>query len=255
MLGQNPPIICLQQIAALDACAKMKEQQSKYGEIVSRCQLEFSSVADYIWKSPRLIEAETKSELEKLKAYFPNDEELQKIRWKHESRKLERTFPYLIAVGNLFSTLSLFESYVLLVCEEIEKEGGSKVRDTKHSGISRLFVYLRQNGINLEDCEVFPQITAAIKIRNCMMHASGMLAWSRESTELKRIQRSGLYLSKTHRQHRKNSKGKFNELKIIDSGFGERLQVANEYPHVLSSYLQDFVIFLCNDAMQVEPIG
>jgi hypothetical protein len=47
---------------------------------------EFGDIADYVWKSPRLIEAETKLEIEKLKAYFPlsgsRDKDAQAIKFR-----------------------------------------------------------------------------------------------------------------------------------------------------------------------------
>ena len=75
----------------------MEEIENQYQKIADRAYLEFTDVADYIWKSPRLIEHETKIETRKLKDYFPNNEEHAKLRWHFESNKLNSVFPYLIA--------------------------------------------------------------------------------------------------------------------------------------------------------------
>ncbi|MFZ3091064.1 MAG: hypothetical protein WA240_10650 [Nitrospirota bacterium] len=226
----------------------MEEIEEKYRKIADRAYREFTDVADYIWKSPRLIEHETKLEVQKLKNYFPNSEEHAKLRWHFESNKLNSVFPYLIAVGNTFSIMSLFESYLLIVAIELKKDTGIRTTSVSGSGINRIFNYFRSGGIDLEAIEPFHQIMAAIKIRNCLSHASGMLSWSKEEAELKRIQRSGMYLSKDHRVLRKKNGRDFDEVRITNSGFGERIQVDNMYAFVLASYLRDYLIGVCQSA-------
>jgi hypothetical protein len=229
----------------LGALQTMEEIRDKHEEIADRAYREFTDVADFIWKSPRLIEHETKLEARKLKEYFPNDEKLAKLRWHFESNKLNSVFPYLISVGNMFSVMSLFESYLLILSLEIEKNTGMHVTSVSGNGINRIFNYFRNVGLEIEAIDLFHQIMAAIKIRNCLSHASGMLSWSKEEVELKRIQKSGMYLSREHREMRKHNGGKFDEVKIVNSGLGERLQVDNMYAFVLASYLRDYFIGAC----------
>jgi hypothetical protein len=82
------------------------------------------------------------------------------------------------------------------------------------------------------------QVDAALKIRNCLMHASGLLAHSRDAEELRRILKSGTFLLREHRKEK-------GLLRIVETGVGQRLQVANDYPWLLSSYLRDFFLDLC----------
>ncbi len=168
-----------------------------------------------------------------------------KLRRRFESNKLNNVFPYLISVGNIFSVMSLFESYLLILSIEIEKNTGMHVKSVSGNGINRIFTYFRSAGLEIEAINLFQQIMAAIKIRNCLSHASGMLSWSKEEVELKRIQKSGTYPSREHREMRKNNGGEFDEVKIVNSGFGERLQVDNMYAFVLTSYLRDYFIGAC----------
>jgi len=233
----------------------MEVASDKLEELAERASQEFSDAADYIWKSPRLITHETELELKKLPAYFPNDPDHAKIRWQFESDKLKRVFPYLIAIGNLFSVVSLFESYLLLFANEIERRTGKPISSVRGHGVNRLFNYFRELGLALEKVENYHQVQAAIKIRNCLAHASGLLKWSREAQELKRIQKSGSYLSKEHRKRRETSGGEYDEVQVVTSGLGERLQVNNEYAFIVTSYLSEFFIGTCQLAASLKQNG
>lgn len=60
---------------ALGAAQEMEKMAGKYNDITDRAYREFTDVADYIWKSPKLIRHETELETQKIKDYFPKDEE------------------------------------------------------------------------------------------------------------------------------------------------------------------------------------
>lgn len=219
-----------------------------------RAVREFGNVSDFIWKAPRLIGHERRLELSKLDEYFPPGDERREIRWRLESSKLEHTFPYLISVGNLFSVVSLFESYLLLLAGEIQSPPDLMVRDVKGQGIGRLFKFFRIAGIAPESLALSDQIQAAIKIRNCLAHASGMLDWARESAELRRIGSTGDYLSPEHKARRLVAGRAFDEVRIEESPFGDRLAVSNEYSHVVCSYLSSYFSTLCEAGMAARCI-
>ena len=65
------------------------------------------------------------------------------LRWRRESEKLTRVFPYLIAVGNLFSVVSLFESYLLLLGGKLQDHSGIPLGSVKGQGVTRLFNYFK----------------------------------------------------------------------------------------------------------------
>lgn len=84
------------------------------GSLASDVFTEYTDVADYVWKAPNLIKAEERIERKKLKRYFSEDEAaIRSFRWYLESRKLHGIFPVLIALGNLYTVVSLFENYML----------------------------------------------------------------------------------------------------------------------------------------------
>jgi len=213
---------------------------------------EFSSVADYIWKAPRLLDQEKQSELDKLPIYFPNNPELAEIRWRHESRKLENTFPYIMANGNLFAVASLYESYLMLLAKDIEKATGIELDSINGRGNSRLSNYFKHVGINCSSIELYHQVDAALKIRNCLVHASGILDWSKENNVLRQIYKSGTFLSKEHRRLRKSNGSALNEISIVKSELGERIQITNEYSWLSCWYFRDYFLGLCIEARDLE---
>lgn len=217
-------------------------------KLSARAQREFVDVSDFIWKAPRLIDHERKLELTKLDDYFPDHPELRERRWKMESHKLDHTFPYLIAAGNLFSVVSLFESYLLLLAGELQPHTTVQLKNVKGQGVSRLFKFFRSAGVIPERVLLHEQVQAAIKIRNCLTHASGMLAWSRENDDLRKIQRTSAYLSPEHRKMRLDKGREFDEVLVGESPLGDRIIVDNQYCHVLCSYLSTYFSELCEVA-------
>ena len=229
----------------------MNQNTNEYEEIAERAYMEFSNVADYIWKAPRLIEHEEQLELSKLDRYFPDNEEHAKLRWHFESKKLYSVFPFLIAVGNLYTVISLLESYLLLLAQKIETETGKQISTAKGTGINRFFSYLRGAGLYIDAVEYYYSIQAAVKIRNCLLHASGVLSWAKDRTEILRIARSGTFFEKDVLEQRRKTGKSLSEVRIVDTGFGERLQVDNMYAFIVSAYARDFVINLCSEAEKV----
>lgn len=225
-----------------------------FDDLSRRAYFEFIDVLDYVWKSPKLIEQETKIEVAKSSAYFPNEPELKRMRAQLEFPKLQETFPYLVAVGNLFSVMSLFESYLLLLAAEIQELSQSLVRETKGQGASKLFNYLKSAKLSPAAIPLYEQIQGATLVRNCFMHSSGMLSWSRGEIELRRLQASGSYLSPEHRLMRREKKGNFDELSIQASPLGDRLILKNQYSWLVCGYLRDYFVALCDDAGRVFSV-
>lgn len=167
--------------------------EQKLDLMILRAKQEFNDVGDYIWKIPRFVESEYQVELQKLSSYFPDEPDLAKIRWKLESRKLEATFPFMISSGNIFSLTSLFEVYMLMLAKEVDSVAKVELNKTRGQGINKVFSFLKTCNIELNKLILWPQIDAAIKIRNCLMHASGLLDWSRDEEELRRIVKSSVF--------------------------------------------------------------
>lgn len=209
---------------------------------------EFSNAADYIWKTPRFLEAEREEELAKLPIYFPNAPQLASLRWQHESAKIDRTFPFLMSRGNLFSIASLYESYLHLLAKDIEKSTGNPLKLARGQGVSKIYNYFKTVDINYSAVDFFEQVDAALKIRNCLFHASGILDWCKSPEQIIRIVDNLIYLSKDHRQHRIKSYNSDNEVVIFKSKFGNRLEIINQYPWIVAFYFRDYFVGLCLEA-------
>jgi hypothetical protein len=224
-------------------------KQTAVGCLAKEAYLEFNDVADFIWKAPSLIEHQEEIERAKLREYFPNDIKKQSWRWWYESSKLKGIFPFLISVGNVFSVVSLFETDLLRLCLLVQGFSGVRLRDTKGQGVYRSLEYLRRMGVGTTHSQFSTPVDAALKIRNCLVHASGFLSYSREEEELKRIVKSRTFLVGKHRNAKDDD-----PVRIIQSDLGVRLHITNEYPWLLSMYLRDFFLELCRLA-ESRPQG
>jgi hypothetical protein len=230
----------------------VQQFESELAQLAVSSFEEFADLADYIWKSPNLIDSETKIELEKLDAYFPLKgdpkqdemaERLRKMRWHHERRKLQHVFPYVMANGNLFTCISVFETYCLMVCKAIEKHAGLSFSEFRGSGISKCFNYMSSGKIDLARTAFRRQVQVAILVRNCLFHANGVLEWSRDEKELRRLIAAREYLSDNLRVE--PSHDELGQVAITASKLGSRLQISNGYAHDVCYYVQCHFVDLC----------
>lgn len=219
-------------------------------QLISQASDEFDDILDYIWKSPGLIKHETEIELKKLPLYYPNDPKSATLRWQSEFKKLTGVFPHFIAVGNLFSVVSLFEFYLLQLGDKLQNSCGIKLESVKGQGVTKLFEYFKKINLLPHEVPLYDQVQAALKIRNCLMHSSGMLAWDRHEDDLRRTLSSRTYLSSEDRNRRKSIGKISNEVFINESTVGDRLQVDNMYSFIVSCYLRDYFLNLCESAIK-----
>ena len=236
----------------------MPEGEIQLRGLAARAYREFNDAADFVWKTPEFIEEQTRLELQKLRDYFPmtgdKDEDARRLemrdyRWTHEERKLKRTFPYLLASGNLFTAISLFETYCLMLCKELEQATGIMIAGVTGNGLGRLREHMSLAGINSDLAPFKSEVSAAIRIRNCLFHASGILGWSREEAELRRIVSSASFLSPEHRSHRRNLEESADEVAIVSGPLGDRIQINNMYSFLVLYYLRDNFVGLYQSSL------
>jgi hypothetical protein len=130
-----------------DASDMDTEEQKWIEQLRGVATWEFTNAADFVWKTPTFVELQKEIELQKSHEYFPNDERMRALRWRIESRKLKHVFPSLIASGNLFNILSLFEVYLLQLAFALEKFSQVRLCSASGQGTQRIFNYLRLIGL------------------------------------------------------------------------------------------------------------
>jgi hypothetical protein len=224
---------------------------------------EFSDISDYIWKAPNFIEQETKLEKRKLEAYFPLTGDADKdafaislraIRWEHESRKLYELFPQLLAVGNLYACLSVFEAYCLRLANLIERRSQHQVRTTGGRGIQKIFKFFSTAGVQHFKTDYALEMEAALKIRNCLIHSEGLLSWAQEAS-LRRIIGSGRFLSIEHLERRKRLGTPLDEVTIVTSELGDKITISNKYPHLLATYARWYLFDSAKKASEIYGVS
>jgi hypothetical protein len=203
-------------------------------------RLHLDAATDYIWKTPEFLELQERVELEKLEDYA-DDPAGRHFRWEWESHSLYSVFPTLMATSNLFISLSLFEFYLLRLALICSDQTGRALQTVSGQGVQQSLRYLRALGINTAQPEYWPQIDAGLKIRHCLMHASGLLIHSREATELRRIVRSRTYLSQGHRRSVPDTDA---DVSIVTTPLGERVKIDNQYAWLLTAYARDYLVEL-----------
>ena len=221
-----------------------------YNSIEKQIIMEFQHISDYVWKSHKLISLEQEREENIYKLYSDTDNEdaleIANIRWELEEFKRNQVFPYLINVSNLFSTISILEHNLLKLAKVIENIDNSiLLQDINGTGINKLFKYFRKRNINLDKIKRFQQIQASIKIRNCFFHASGVLKWSKDSTELQNIIKNRTYYVKGLGDNFTSEDTKEWDIKIKESEFGEQIEITHNYTFMLTAYVRDFLQELC----------
>lgn len=236
------------------------DKHDLFRRLASNALDEFSNLADYIWKTPNFIESERSVEEAKLHDYFPitGDEKhdemarrLRQMRWYLESRKLFVSFPIWAASGNLFLSLALFESYCLRLVKLIEQRSELSLAEVQARGASKIFKFLEKSGIDIFKRSCYRELQVSLRIRNCLIHAEGLLALDKDQVSLRRIISKGRYLTREHVERRERRGLPLDEVRIIASDLGDRIVVSNDYPHVVTTYARDFFIDTAAEAHRV----
>jgi hypothetical protein len=234
-----------------------QDQHDIFRQLAWSVLIEFDNVSDYIWKAPNLIDNEHVKELQKLRDYFPltgdpeGDELARRCRaqrWQLESHKLLTLFPNLITSGNLFLSLAMFESYCLRLVKLIEQRSSHSFIDAPGRGTSKIFSFLRNAGILVFDLANYREMQVSFRVRNCLIHAEGLLQLDRDEAFFRRIIAKGTYLSPWHQERRRKLGLPFDEIMIIASDLGDKIKLSNDYPHVVIHYGRDFLIAAAREA-------
>jgi len=231
-----------------EAIANIRREIEHAAEVA---ETEFDDLADYVWKSVGLIEHETRLELRKLTDYFPGRPDMQEFRWRHESRKLEGAFPFLIAQGNLLCASTLFEIRLLLLATTVEPIAARKLSAIRGQGVERCFAFFDAVGVAHGRLPNWEQVSAALTIRNCVVHSGGALQYSRDAERLRNIVKDRRFWTPEVRQRVRelvqSGRQERPDVTLFEHALlGERIVITNSYAHWVTSLFRDYFLNLCS---------
>ena len=218
--------------------------------------LEFNDLLDFIWKSPNFIDLEISRELEKINFKIPTNASKKEVldalfykqfRKEFELRKFKERFPVYLNSSNLFIAASLYELHLLRICQYAEKFTDERIRDQNGQGYSKCSNFLKKIGIRRSSLPHFREAEAAIVIRNCLMHAGGVLELSKDRDRIKQIANNDDHLTDYTRSYNIKNKERFARLEIAEDDTGSKLVVPNEYAHIAAAVLRDHLISVANE--------
>ncbi|MEG9433741.1 hypothetical protein [Terriglobus sp. ADX1] len=230
------------------------------GELEWNAFRELNDVADYVYKSPRLLEHEKDLERWKLATYFPEGGPTADLREHLESVKLNQTFPRLIATANLFLSLSVFENHVFSLLRVLQEQNPTVPREGLGQGVAAHLKAMKAYGAEPYHQPQYEQVLVALSIRNCLMHAKGSLAVFRQAEALRTQVNHRRFLGPDLRKRRfeLGRSPAEDEVMIEGTGLDERLVITNSYAHIACSDLRDYFCALCgtlnpNTALRPMP--
>lgn len=236
----------VQELLAKKNMSPSERCSYEISQILNSATTEWIDIMDFVWKSHYTITHEQAIEAEKVTHYFPDAEKHADIiaaRAAIHKRRWDNTYPYMISSGNLFSTLSLFEAYILRLAIATEQVSEIQVSSTKGVGSEKIFNYFRKLGISPENIAMHEPIKCAQKIRNCLMHAGGLLQLSKDADTIRTIVERKIYLCSEDRgRYTKSS-----ETELVSIGFyfvGEKISIEHDYPHLLCNYISRYIRIL-----------
>lgn len=246
MVRENLIDAFVQELLAKKNMSPSERCSYEISQILNSAATEWVDIMDFVWKSHYTITHEQAIEAEKVTHYFPDIEKHAEIiaaRAAIHKRRWDNTYPYMISSGNLFSTLSLFEAYILRLAIATEQASEIQLSSINGAGVEKIFNYFRKLGIPLETIAVHEPIKCAQKIRNCLMHAGGLLQLSKDADTIRTIVERKSYLCSEDRG--RYTKSSETELVSIRFYFvGEKASIEHDYPHLLCNYISRYIQIL-----------
>lgn len=209
---------------------------------------DFSALLDYIWKSPRFVEYEAELEERKLEEYFPEEEAKsdprialsRSFRRHFENEQIGR-FPRYIATSNLFLATSVFEHYLYAVCRGFERLSDCKIADQRGNGCERSFRFLEKAGLKPRSPRLYPQVDAALTIRNTLLHANGDLRLSRERQKVEDITKRKLFMERG-REKNTGIVDDWGHDEVLISFDGDHININNFYSYRAAAQYREYLL-------------
>lgn len=222
---------------------------STYREEASAAFFEFQALSDYIFKSPRLLEAEKKLEKEKLDAYHPADdpsEQNQRLRLTRaviEFGNLNTRFPVFQRTSNLLIATSLFEHHMVKLARRDSARRNRPLR--ADPGVVEVLAYVEKWGSGFPEAETLGPAKAIVKLRNRLVHSGGFLTNSPKCKEVREIIRTKSYASRWHREHWGANFPDLHPAFVSPHKDGEVIRLDENFAFLSCSYFSDLHFEAC----------
>lgn len=218
----------------------------------------FTNLADYIWKLPRLLDSEIEIEKGKLQEYFPltgdpaeREAVMARRRWRffHEFGKLLIEFPDFMGSSSFVMVLSRFEYFLLQICKDHEAATGISLAGFERGkrGTERLLKFISAASPEVDPDEKLEQVRNAQTLRNCLVHANGVVTLSTEPAKIRNILKQKLYYPKGLRKEKDDDKFEHHP-KLKSTPLGERVVIPVLHAHWMCYAVREVLMSLCVEA-------
>ncbi|WP_305980661.1 hypothetical protein [Marinobacter salsuginis] len=205
---------------------------------------EFEALADTVWKLNSSIDDLYEEEKAKLTAYFPNDPELQAMRWSHEGYILDQVIPKALNYSLIVFLYIELETRLMKLCNYLceNRKLPVKPNELKGQGVIRYLKYIESFfNISIDEVAEIEDVRSLGHLRNCIVHTNGFVNHSSNSKAINHIVNQGRYLTRDRKDLRSGERAL---IKLEETEDGERLKFDFHYPFMLCGYLQRFIISL-----------
>ncbi|HYX71535.1 MAG TPA: hypothetical protein VE732_02085 [Nitrososphaera sp.] len=156
----------------------------------------FSELADYVWKMREHLDHLIIKEKEITLSGFSGS--ALRLRQGIEEWKHNQLFPNALHYSFIMLLFITVEERLKKICDLVQQKKNLPLRskDLRGDSIEQGMIFLdKLAGISRDDIKHWPKITDLLKIRNCIVHTSGRIEFSRDKAYLKElIQKNPEYL-------------------------------------------------------------
>lgn len=164
-----------------------------------RCEtsLTLENYRDYVVMAEEQFGKVFKVEEERVSLGCPSEEELQTELYLFEER-FKKDFPSKLRYSFVVLLQIIFETRLKAACDEIVKRKGLllKERDLKGAPLERAKMFLHKVAyVRLKSDNPWQELNNHQKVRDCIVHANGEIALSRDKSQLEALSRRGVGIS------------------------------------------------------------
>jgi hypothetical protein len=213
---------------------------------------DFNDLVDFVWKLPEFVKQQRSSEAGKLEEYFPlsgNQEQdreallLRGMRTQLHCRRLNEVFPDSVASASFLIGVSWHERNLLLLCKKLSAKLTTDMQ--KVHGIGGLWKFLQMSGVPAEHSRSFEEVKVAYEIRNCLIHAGGLVEFSNSTSKLTSIVDGKTYLPDRLRA-KPQTKNWNPRVDLVGSELGDTVRLNAAYAYLATNLLKENACDLCD---------